>query len=79
MKKIVLLSLLLTGFFGETFGQSYTSTIVSGINEIAGTGTAVTLTASVSSSTSSGSLPIGFTFNFYGNAYTNFYINPTGT
>ena len=79
MKKIVLLSLLLTGFFGETIGQSYTSTIVSGINEIAGTGTAVTLTASVSSSTSSGSLPIGFTFNFYGNAYTNFYINPTGT
>ncbi len=71
--------MLLTGFFGETIGQSYTSTIVSGINEIAGTGTAVTLTASVSSSTSSGSLPIGFTFNFYGNAYTNFYINPTGT
>ena len=79
MKKIFLLSLLFIGFLGKTSGQSYTSTIVSGINEIAGTGTAVTLTASVSSSTSSGSLPIGFTFNFYGNSYTNFYINPTGT
>jgi Bacterial Ig domain/Ig-like domain CHU_C associated len=75
MKKTLLLAVLCSLLFFKTFGQSYSSTIVAGINEIAGTGTAVTLTASTSSS----SLPIGFTFNFYGNAYTNFYINPNGT
>jgi hypothetical protein len=79
MKKLLFIYLLLVGSKTQVFGQSYTSSVISGINEIAGTGSAVTLTSSAASSTSSGSLPIGFSFNFYGNSYTNFYINPNGT
>jgi large repetitive protein len=82
MKKIFILTiavLFFSNYHYSLLAQSYSSSVISGISEIAGTGTSVTLTASAASSTSSGALPIGFTFNFYGNAYTNFYINPNGT
>ena len=82
MKKIFILTIAILFFSNcrnSLFAQSYFSSTIAGISEIVGTGTPVTLTASAASSTSSGTLPIGFTFNFYGNAYTDFYINPTGT
>jgi PKD repeat protein len=41
---------------------------------LTGTGTAVTLTDDVVTT----ALPIGFTFNFYGNLYTDFYISSNG-
>ena len=73
--KTLFISFLLCISSGLLLAQNYTSTTINGISEIAGTGTSVTL----SSSTSSAALPIGFSFPFYGNTYTNFYINPTGT
>ena len=74
MKKIILLSLLLTGFFGETFGQNYAITPNLPLAEISGAGTSVSMTNGAASA----ALPIGFSFNFYGNTFTDFYINPKG-
>jgi len=55
--------------------QSYALTTELPLEEISGTGTAVTLDAA----TSSAALPIGFDFNFWENTYSTFYINPNGT
>ncbi len=74
MKTLFISVLLLIGA-GRVSAQNYTYAVINGITEVAGTGTPVTLT----SSASSGVLPIGFSFSFYGNTYTDFYINPTGT
>lgn len=73
MKKIFII-LLFSCFTGKTFSQNYTVTTGLPLSEIAGTGTAVTMTNTASSA----ALPIGFSFNFWGTAYTDFYINPTG-
>jgi hypothetical protein len=73
MKKIFIITLLVTTVI-KIYGQNYSITTNLPIAEIAGTGTSVTMTNSASSA----ALPIGFSFNFWGTAYTDFYINPSG-
>lgn len=71
IKKIVLLGVLLLSFYPLSFGQ-YTFTNNLPINQIAGTGTAIPTTYTLQQ------IPIGFTFGFYGNNYTDVYLSPNG-
>ncbi len=76
MKKLLftfILSIIFGG--GELFAQSYTSTRGLAMAEIGGSGTAIT---GLGDDTFSGPLPIGFSFNYYGAIYTQFYIGSNG-
>lgn len=74
MKKIFFLAIFNCLLTSKVISQNYTITSGLPISEIAGTGTTVTMTNSASSA----ALPIGFSFNFWEDTYTDFYINPKG-
>lgn len=76
MKKILLSTILSVLVFAKVIGQTdYVLTKDLPIAELTGTPNIVTL----GPQTSSQALPVGFDFNFYGNNYNQFYINPCGT
>ena len=71
MKKVLFLYFILTS---QLAYSQYTLTRGLPVALISGTGTSVTL----GDDNYSGALPIGFSFSFYGNSYTNFYLCSNG-
>ena len=70
MKKLLLLTFFMTVLLGKSIGQTFTNNLP--VKEIAGTGTTIPSTYVLQQ------IPIGFSFNFYGNAYTDVYLSPNG-
>jgi hypothetical protein len=70
LRKSWILSLIIYATINQSFGQTLTNNLP--ISEIAGTGTAIPTTYSLQQ------IPIGFSFSFYGTAYTDVYLAPNG-
>ena len=70
MKKLLLLTFFMTVLLGKSIGQTFTNNLP--VKEIAGTGTTIPSTYVLQQ------IPIGFSFNFYGNTYTDVYLSPNG-
>lgn len=75
LMRITLSIFLLLAFFPSSFGQTYYLTRGLPVAETAGSGTAIT---TLTDNNSTVALQIGFSFNFYGNIYTDFYLNSNG-
>jgi hypothetical protein len=71
LQKISYVFILLCSFQFNNYGQ-YAFTNNLPLNQIAGTGTAIPTTYVLQQ------IPIGFSFNFYGNSYTDVYLSPDG-
>jgi trimeric autotransporter adhesin len=79
MKKTLQLLLLLLIFSGfNIYGQSYTVTRGLALAEITTPTTGVTTITTLADDNSSAVQNIGFTFSFYGNNYTQFFIGSNG-
>ena len=70
LRKSWTLLLIVYATINQSFGQTFTNNLP--ISEIAGTGTAIPTTYSLQQ------IPIGFSFSFYGNAFTDVYLAPNG-